>query len=88
MANSSSLTTEATAIHFHHDTEFAHSIGSLQRMFNHMAMLDARESFLIGLIIDNYLPLAGEKPGLGYSTLAFTRSPNVTFLAHKSSPFL
>jgi hypothetical protein len=51
-------------------------------MLNHMAMLDARESFLIGLIIYNYLPLAREKPDLGYSTFTFTRSPNVTFLAH------
>jgi hypothetical protein len=57
-------------------------------MLNHMAMLDPRENFLIGLIIDNYLPLAGEKPNSGYSTFAFTRSPNVTFLAHKLSPFL
>jgi hypothetical protein len=47
-----------------------------------MAMLDPRESLLIGLIIDNYLPLAGEKPDSGYSTFAFTRSPNVNFLAH------
>jgi hypothetical protein len=88
MANGSSLTTQATAIHFHRDTKFAHSIGSLQRMFNHTAMFDASESFLIGSIIDNYLSLPSEKPGLGYRTFALTGSPNVTFLAHKSSPFL
>jgi hypothetical protein len=29
-------------------------------MFNHATMLDARESFLIGPIIDNYLSLARE----------------------------
>ncbi len=88
VTNGSSLTTETPTIHLHCDREFAHRVGSLQRMLNHAAMLDPRESFLIGSIVDHNLSLTWEKSSLGDSTLALTCSPNVAFLAHKSSPFL